>query len=177
MRFDPTAKEEPKEKEFATWPDGEYDAVVMEAEECMSSKNNPQIKITLDVFDDANGRKQKVWDYLSQVAVWKIEQFMNCCGLTDEFMSGDLDPTASIGKNIRVKLQTQPASNGYKAKNTVKNYVFDNKEEKPKAKAKPTGVPVAQTKAANKLASDDEIPFGLVGPLIGLLASSLAMFA
>ncbi len=31
----------------------------MEAEECVSAKNNPQIKITLDVFDDANGENKR----------------------------------------------------------------------------------------------------------------------
>ncbi len=160
MRFDPTAKEEPKSKEFDTWPDGVYEAVVMEAEECVSSNNKPQVKVTLDVFDDANGRKQKVWDYISQSLVWKIEQFMNACGLADEFMNGDLNPAAAIGKNIRVKLQTQPASNGYKAKNTVKQYVFENNEPKqPKEKPKPMGVPVAKQNAAKRAYGDQECPF------------------
>jgi len=158
MKFDPTAKDDGEKKgEFETWPDGDYDAVVVAAEEGLSKKQNPQTVVELDVFDDANNRKQKVWDYMGAAAVWKIEMFMNACDLSDEFMSGDLNPAATIGKNIVVSLRTQPAKDGFKAKNTVKAYMKERPQ--PKSKAKPTGVPVQQQRQAAKAAPTEDCPF------------------
>ena len=163
IRFDPTAKEETKDNEFEPWRDGWYPAVVQVSEEGESRAGRQQIKVELEVFDDGNGKKQKIWDYIGADAIWKIEQYMNACGLGDEFMSGEFEADTARGKDLFVKLGTQPAKDGYKAKNTVKQYAKEPPQPKDrKPSAKPAGVPVSKQNAAKKAAAqagDEEIPF------------------
>lgn len=133
MQYNPEAK-----KPSYVLPPGEYPAQVLSAEEKKSKAGNPMLVVKLNVWNTATGGEQKITDYMIQggeySADWKIRHLVASSGLA---VSGDLNPSELVGRNLKVKLKIKPAKGDYQESNAVSDYYpwsedKDGKQPEPK---------------------------------------------
>jgi hypothetical protein len=140
MKFEPkTAKEI---DELGLLPVGEYDFLVHEAEDTQSKKGNDMAVVKL-LIDGPSG-EIKIVDYLVAIdsMAYKIRHFAESVGLLAEYEKGEMPAEIMVGKTGKCKLVVAPAKDGYRAKNTVSDYLSASNPGAPKAEV-----------------IDDEIPF------------------
>lgn len=150
MKFEPkTDQELAKLEEDNLIPAGIYDFEVHTAKDTFSSKGNEMTALVLNVLDN-DGVERKVFDYLVAVDAFafKIKHFAEAVGLGAQYQRGQLEDSEMIGCTGKCKIVIQPAKNGYRAKNTVADYIKSTEA---------MATMVAQ--AASKPELDDEIPF------------------
>lgn len=148
MRFTPKSDEELQMMNLMH--EGEYPFEVLDATPEVSKSNNEMIKLKLKVFDQ-EGREHVIFDYLLEALSWKLKHFCKATGLLDDYEAGVLDHLKCIGKSGYVKIIIQkgnvnPSGGHYADKNSVKDYIFAESENKPFPK------PTTDFK-------DDELPF------------------
>lgn len=119
MRYDPKS-----EVDNNLLPDGEYEAVVMVANEKVSQTGNEMIEIMLEVYRP-DGGKSSAFDYLvsSAKTLWKVRQFCESAGI--DYMGGQLEADELVNLNVRVALVTEEQK-GYRPKNKVVEYLLRN---------------------------------------------------
>lgn len=138
MRFDP-------KDAVNLMPDGEYDAEIVDAEEQRSSKGNDMMKLTVRVFP--GGGPRIVFDYaVVPSTLYKLKQLAGAAGLADKFASGELQAEDVKGQSVRVTIGTEPAKNGFDAKNKITRYLPQVAGEMPGRSSTPPR-------------HDDDIPF------------------
>jgi hypothetical protein len=141
MRFTPVSEAEA----INLLPEGVYDFVVKVAEEKISKKGHPMIKVTLSIYDN-KGVEKLITDYLMEAMMFKLIHFCQTTGLYDKFQEGNLEATDLLGATGKVKIRIEEDETGmYDPKNAVRDYVKPGKEPAPK-----------QEEVA---IVDDEIPF------------------
>ena len=155
MKINPVSEEQAA----GVLPKGEYDALVVNAVEKTSKSGNPMIELDITVYGE---REQTVRDWLLSVdtGAWKLQSFCKSAGLWDTYQAGDISDASCKDRNVRVKVDIQPSDGKYPPRNKIVDYL---PRELVKPAAKPAsdlkGVPAAQTRAAQKSASGDDIPF------------------
>lgn len=124
MRFSPLSEKQADEMAANIWPDGNYDFEVKSAIEKVSAAGNGMFALELWIFN-SDGDRRMVFDYLvdSEKAKWKMRHFADATGLTREYESGSLNEQDMEGRTGKCTLGTQPAKDGYQAKNVVRGYV------------------------------------------------------
>ena len=118
----------PEEKSRASHVEaGEYNLIIANAEEALSSNSNEMIKIKLRVtqphFDGDEG--PVVFDNLvfTERAFWKIDQFLKAIGEhPGEGREVSVDPDDLIGKMCKAKLSVGQTSQG-KPCNDLDHYI------------------------------------------------------
>ena len=120
MRFQPKSKEEAERGPLL--PDGEYEAVVHEAEDTESKKGNEMLKLTLDVYGP-DGERVRVWDYLLDQFSFKLYHFCESAGLLDKYNTGVLVDADCVGARVMAKIATQEGEGSYPDRNVVVDYV------------------------------------------------------
>jgi hypothetical protein len=119
---------------------GIYKFEVRGAEDAVSKKGNPMIKLSLVTWDE-KGRERYVTDYLMAAMMYKIKHFCDATGLDDKYLSGSFNAQDCIGKTGQFKLRIEE-SDGYAPKNSVQDYIkalkvvkeevpFDDSEDLP----------------------------------------------
>lgn len=140
MRFEPKTEKEVQEMNLRD--PGEYDFLVVEAEDKLSRAGNDMAEIKLQM-EDGQGRRFHITDYLvgTDGMAYKVRHFAEAVGLLAEYEKGNLPAEIMTGRTGRCKVGIKPAQGQYRAQNTVTDYI-------------PTGdaAPVKQL-------VDDEIPF------------------
>ncbi len=86
-------------------PDGEYEAVVTQARECVSRAGNDMIWLKL-LVDTAEHGKRVLHAHLLplQQCLWKVMQFCDATGLSDTFDKGQLSSQDCQGLLVRVRV-------------------------------------------------------------------------
>jgi hypothetical protein len=153
MKFSPKSPEELAEARL--WPDGEYSAEVVKAEELTSKKGNQMLKITFRVYNGE--RVMMVDDYIIDTALDKLYSLCASAGQIELYYAGDVTADVLPGWGCRVKLGSE-RQEGYEPRNKIKAYV------KPKeAKAAPAGTGKTSAQAAKaqeaSVATGEDIPF------------------
>lgn len=154
MRVTPISEQEADALSTNLWPDNEYDYEIKEAEEKTSRAGNDMFALQIWLYDD-QGAKKMVFDYLinEERQSWKIRHFAASCGLLPQYEKGSLMVGEMIGRTGRCTIGSQPAKDGYPAKNVVRGYV------KATGATPVTARPPAQREKAPAGDIDDEIPF------------------
>lgn len=155
MKFNPVTEQEADAQSSNLWPDGEYDFEVKEAEEKEAKSGNDMFAMELWLYDQAGGRKV-IFDYLvlSEKSAWKLRHFASSCGMISQYESGAMMAGEMFGRTGRCTIGTQPAKDGFPAKNVVRGYVKGNGP----SLSRPAQQPSQRAKApAGDL--DDEVPF------------------
>ena len=120
MRFQPETEEELKAKRL--FKDGIYPFAVMKAEEAISQKSgNEMLKLEIAVYGEGE-RRINVYEYLMPSMPEKLEQFCRMTGLTEKYLSGELQAYDVDNKQGYCFLKTQPAKDGYGPKNVISYY-------------------------------------------------------
>jgi hypothetical protein len=152
MRFTPKT---PEELEFENLlPKGEYDFEVVKAEDAVSKKSGKEmIKVNLKVFHGEGF--QFVTDYLMEAMAFKLRHFFETVGMINAYEAGAIEAADLVGCAGKVKIDIEPASGDYAAKNVVKDYGSKAAKKAEKDAAKPSFI-----KRAEEEANDDEtIPY------------------
>lgn len=153
-----TPKTEAQIAEASLIADGEYVYSVIGAVDQTSKSGNAMTKLSVQIFDNEGEPATRIWDYLvdTDATAYKVRHFADSAGLLGEYEAGDLPAELMIGATGRCKVGTQPAQNGYPAKNVIKDYVkrvvTDKAPTTPKAGKK-------GAKTADTSDMDDAIPF------------------
>lgn len=125
--------------------DGEYEAVVVHAEDTVAKKSgNEMLKLQLEAYRE-DGVAFSLDDFLmaGPKFAWKRRHFCESSHL--DYERGEIDPSEIVGKNVRIKVSRQK-SEQYGEQNRVDDYL-----------PRTNGVTVARvTVPAEK---DDDIPF------------------
>jgi hypothetical protein len=119
MRFDPLDDDEKVAKKYEPLPSGDYDFVILDAEETTSKAGNDMLKVKLEV------KGEHIYDYLLSKGstAWKLKAFCRAMNLLDKYETGNLNAGDLIGRKGRVELAIEPATGAYDAKNKVKKYI------------------------------------------------------
>lgn len=107
--YEVLTEEEALKERFNILPDGDYDAVVIAAENRLSSNSgNPMIDITLQVFDE-NGSSQDVRDFIvfTKKMMWKVIHFATSANLMEAYQDQKLSAEVVIGSRVTVKIKTE----------------------------------------------------------------------
>lgn len=147
MKFEPKTEDEVQEAGLLAA--GEYDFEVAEASDEVSKKDNEMIKLKLRVYN-SDGGFSTVFDYLLESVAYKLRHFAFATGIGERYESGALVASDCEQKTGRCKIATQPAKDGYAAKNVVRDYITTNSDMVQKA-----AVNVRKAQAP----LDDDIPF------------------
>lgn len=154
--------------ELDLFPDGDYDAVVLRAEEGKSQKGNNMLILTLRVYHPT-GQSKLVTDYLIDLesVAWKTRHFCETAWL--DYDAGTIEAEDIRDANVRVRVETEAAQNGYPAKNKVKDYL---------AKPDKSAAPQPSTPASQPfVATNDDIPFSVVLPFLPVLFGLVSLVA
>jgi hypothetical protein len=147
LSFQPRTEEEIATAGLA--PAGEYDFEVLQAEDAISKKNgNPMIKLKIGLYNGDRIR-QHVYDYLLTSFESKLRHFCDTAGLLRLYENGSLSAEDCLGRTGRVRIEQEPASGSYPAKNVVDDYVV--------RKAKPLAPPAAA--GTRPATGEDDVPF------------------
>ncbi len=117
MQFTP--KTDKELNNIALFQRGNYDFVVMDAQELLD-KNG-----ILRIHDDS-GRERNVQDYLSDYSSfhYKIKHFCECTGIEHKYLAGTLEVDDCINKKGKLKLSIKIDKTGqYNDKNVVQDYI------------------------------------------------------
>jgi hypothetical protein len=141
MKVEPKTEKQVQEMNLRS--PGEYDFLVVSAEDKLSSKGNEMAVVKLQM-EDSEGRNFTITDYLVSIdsMAYKVRHFAESVGLLAEYEKGDLPATYMEGRTGKCKVGVKPAEGQYSAKNIVTDYIG-------------TGA----TEAPAKQLEDDEIPF------------------
>jgi len=151
MRFTPKTQEEIDFENLL--PKGEYDFEVVKAEDAVSKKGNEMIKVNLKVFHGEGF--QFVTDYLMEAMAYKLRHFFETVGMIDAYNAGSVQSADLVGACGKVRIDIEPASGEYAAKNTVKDYGSKAAKKTEKDAAKPTFIKEAE----DDLEGKEDIPF------------------
>jgi len=143
MKFKPQTEEEALSSERRPLPAGIYDAEVLEVVETRSKAGNDMLKLKLGVFRPQGGHDW-VYDYITDTS-YRLGQLMSACGMSEQYLKGEVDADEIQGKCFKVTLKVDPARGEYSARNSVGRYGL--------ATPKPTTPAEASTEA------EDDIPF------------------
>ena len=129
-----------KKRTFEPVPTGTYacevenDLVVTDSK----SSNNKIVKLELRVLDDGEFKGRKIFDNLiiatdpevKKKTEWKIAQFAIACGVCTKDTLNEIDLEMFKGTTCEVKVgvKTEAYQGETKAKNVVKEYLFDRTE-------------------------------------------------
>jgi hypothetical protein len=156
MRFNPLSQEEAEAQSSNLWEDGIYDYEVREATEKTSNSGNEMIELETWIFDK-DGKRKLLFAYLvsSEKAAWKVREFASSCGLLEAYDTGTLMASEIVGRTGVCEVGTQPARDGYQAKNVIRTWCHREKSKPAPSPARPAN---ARTKSlADDL--DDVVPF------------------
>lgn len=120
ISFAPKSEKEIQESALA--PAGEYDFDIINAENTISSNDNPMIKVEIGLYIGSEV-KNHVFDYLLPAMEAKLRHFCDTTGLLARYENGGLEAADCIGRSGRVKISIEPATEKYAAKNVVKDYI------------------------------------------------------
>ena len=120
MKFKPQTEEEAALAERRPLPAGIYDAEVLLAEETRSKAGNDMLKIKLAVYRP-NGGQEWVWDYITDTS-YRLGQLMTACGLSEQYLKGEVHPDELEGKSFKVTLKIDPARGDFSERNSVGRY-------------------------------------------------------
>jgi hypothetical protein len=109
------------------WPDGKYPGMLESVTNKTSSTGNPMQELVWRVWNGS--REQKVWDYLTEKAAFKIRDLAYALDKKDDFKAGKFDPADFQGVNLTIELKTQPAKGTYSEKNVIKGYHPDGQHD------------------------------------------------
>ena len=143
MKFRPQTEEEASASTRKVLPAGIYDAEVLLAEETRSKAGNDMMKIKLAVYRP-NGGQEWVWDYITDTS-YRLGQLMTACGLSEQYLKGEVHPDELEGKSFKVTLKIDPARGEYSERNSVGRYG--------------TATPKPTTSAEASTEAEDDIPF------------------
>lgn len=125
FEFDPTQHD--PEEERTLLPDGEYVSIITDTEIVDNSKGTGKIlKITHQIAEGAY-QNRKVWDNLNivhqnmnaqEIAQRRLTSICIAVGVVTTLK----DTTELHNCPMRIKLVTEPAKDGYAAKNKIKSY-------------------------------------------------------
>ena len=91
--------------------EGEYEFIVVDAEERLSGNGNLMIEVELEVSDD-NGNTRMVKDYLSAKRQKKLKSAAVACGIGDKFETGSLTDADFVDRRGRLRLTIESDNNG-----------------------------------------------------------------
>ena len=118
MKFTPVSKEELATANLI--PVGDYDAMIDDAEEKISSNGNDMLVLDLLVkMPDGKQRKLRDWVVLPMF-MWKFQHLCEAAGLEDKYNAGNVDQSDFCGRNLRVRVYHEEFNDEMKAK--VKDY-------------------------------------------------------
>jgi hypothetical protein len=143
MKFKPQTEEESASAERRPLPAGIYDAEVLEVVETRSKAGNDMLKLKLGVFRPQGGHDW-VYDYITDTS-YRLGQLMSACGLSEQYLKGEVHPDELEGKSFKVTLKIDPARGDFSERNSVGRYGT--------ATPKPAAPTVASTEA------DDDFDF------------------
>src|SRR5690348_13902910 len=147
----PLSQEELKQGDLVK--KGEYDFLVVDAQEAVSKSGNDMIKLQLKIWTE-DGRERIVFDYLLEALPFKTGHFAESVGLVAKYREGVLLAHDCIDKCGRLKLGIQEDKSGvYPPKNNVMDYIPTDEIQAEKSAAK-----VAAAKAGDPDLNDD-LPF------------------
>lgn len=154
MQFNTKSRDELARESLT--PPGEYDFEIMRAEEATSKKGNHMIKLKLRVF--VQGGEVHVYDYLVAGMEYKLANFCDAIGRSDDYDAGNIkaDNLEGCGGKLKLVIEdaVKDADTGevkWPAKNAVKNYIAGKRGEKKMAERR--------VKGNAKVDPDDNIPF------------------
>ena len=152
MRVQPKTEQEVQEANLLD--KGEYDFVVMSAEETQSKAGNDMIALKISVMDEEE-RGHTVFDYLvsTDAMSYKLRHFAASIGLLADYEGGNLPAEKMEGRAGRCTIVVTPARDGYAAKNSVQDYIAADGPIDSR-------LPAAEKKS-NAKELDDEIPFDI----------------
>jgi len=102
-------------------PEGKYPFTVAEAEETISKKGNPMLKIKLTVWGEGN-RQSSVFDYILESIPDKLFRFCSVIGLENKYHAGELEAEDCVGRDGWAHIKIQPAEGSFGPKNVVGFY-------------------------------------------------------
>ena len=120
MKFRPQTEEEAASAERRPLPAGIYDAEVLEVVETRSKAGNDMLKIKLGVFRPQGGQDW-IYDYITDTS-YRLGQLMTACGLSEQYLKGEVHPDELEGKSFKVTLKIDPARGEYSERNSVGRY-------------------------------------------------------
>jgi hypothetical protein len=166
MRFAPVSEEQAA----GVWPKGEYDALVTEAVEKTSKKDNPMIELTLTVYGP-EGKEKSIRDWLvaTDGGQAKIQRFCKSAGIWDLYQAGEISAESCKDANVVVKLGADDGDDEYPPRNNIRDYMPKSLAPKgvtQKATGELAGVSPSQRSNAGTGRADpakppttDDIPF------------------
>lgn len=145
MSFLKVSHAEAGTQEFELVAEGEYEAVISDAEVTESKSGNPMIKVTVTIRGDVQQphRKQKLWDYLvaSEKAAFKLHIVAKAVQIPHgkDFKTIEEYRNAILYKPVRVKVvHEENEYNGEKRKQArIKTYSIATIEYSTPATANP----------------------------------------
>lgn len=150
-----------KDAQKPVWPKGDYPAALMTTEEKVSSKGNPMLVLTFEVY---NGDKSvQIDDYIvNPSTIYKLKGLAVALGELAAFDADTFNADEFVGANLIVELDIQAGSGGFDDANKIKKY--KSKELSPTGTANPEVSAASMLKNAKRnvagLTSDpDDIPF------------------
>ena len=120
MKFKPQTEEEAASAERRPLPAGIYDAEVLEVVETRSKAGNDMLKLKLGVFRPQGGQDW-VYDYITDTS-YRLGQLMSACGMSEQYLKGEVDADEILGKCFKVTLKIDPARGEYSERNSVGRY-------------------------------------------------------
>lgn len=111
MKYDPNAT--------PCLPDGDYEAVLADAEEGRSKAGNDMVIFTWKVYAP-NGDVVEIKDYIVDGQPWKLKRIAKAVGALQSFESGEFDASAYVNKSAMLTLKTK--EDDYGPKNEIKVY-------------------------------------------------------
>lgn len=139
-------------KATMTLPKGEYQAVLIDAEELDSKTGKPMQKITFRVYADNPTREILLTDYVvdpnnNNFAAYRYRKLAEAIGCEKDFKAGTFDAKDHMNAGLSLVIDTEE-SDKYGEQNRIKGF-------KPKA----FSFKVPDPKAAKHDIKDSEIPF------------------
>jgi hypothetical protein len=128
MNFVPKTEEQCSIQPLAK---GQYDFEIVAAYDKKSQNENEMIEIHLSVYSD-NGGSRTIFDYVMEKLPHKLRHFCRSVGVMDAYETGHLMADMLIGLTGIADIDVEPATEKYKAKNVVRDYI-----EKPKTAVQP----------------------------------------
>jgi hypothetical protein len=125
MKFTPKSDEEL----LNLLPDGDYDFVVIKAEDTISKSGNEMIKLTLKVLDH-QGNERQIFDYLLEAMAFKVKHFAQAVGLDNLYELGGYEASDCLHRTGRCTIGKEESQNGYQPKNKLVDYIKRDPNEK-----------------------------------------------
>lgn len=117
--------------------EGQYEAVVVAAEDQTSKKGNEMIALQLKVYTK-DGRERKVRDWILEAFAVKLRHFAVAAGLEEQYMLGKLDAAMCKDAHVLVDIEVEDTDD-YGPQNKVKDYWPWQGKERPKPSGSEVG--------------------------------------